>query len=152
MTEIYCDGACRGNPGLAGSGIYVLHEGKETFMAGGYEESGTNNTAELKAFIHSLKIAERIGAPCVIKADSKYVINSITDWAYTWKKNSWKKKGGIKNLELIQEAHELYDLLKENLSVEYVKGHAGIDGNEFADQMANYAIDNKIVYWTKIEQ
>jgi len=152
MVEIYCDGACRGNPGLSGSGLIVYKDNKVTKMAGCFEENGTNNSAELKALIHSLKIAERIEEKCTIKTDSSYSRNAIIDWAYNWKKNNWTKKGGIKNLELIKEAHTLYDLLKDNVSIEYVKGHAGIEGNEEADKMANYAVDNKIIKWKVINK
>jgi len=150
MTKIYCDGACKGNPGYSGSGIIIYKDNKIIRMAGAFEESGTNNTAELKALIHSLKIAERINEKCIIKTDSSYSRNSIIEWAYSWKKKGWKKKGGIKNLDLIKEAHTLYDLLKENVVIEHVKGHAGIEGNEEADKMANYAVENRIIKWRVI--
>jgi len=150
MTIIYCDGACKGNPGLAGSGLVVYRNGEKTFMSGAFETKGTNNTAELKALLHSLKIAQRLNEKVLIKTDSNYSINTITKWAYTWKKNGWKKKGGIKNLDLIKEIHNLYDSLHKKITIEYVKGHAGIEGNELADTMANHAIEHKITFWKKI--
>ena len=79
-----------------------------------------------------------------IFSDSKYAIDCISTWAYSWKKNGWTKKGGeIKNLELIQEAHELFLKLKEKIEIIHVKGHAGIEGNELADRMAVYTIKAK---------
>ncbi len=140
---IYCDGACKGNPGESGSGL-VIYEGekKPTLLYGQYKKQGTNNTAELNALYKALLIAKEAEDSRVnICCDSKYSIDCITKWAYSWKSNGWKKKGGeIKNLEIIQEAHSLYEELKERIVIEYVKGHAGVEGNELADRMAGYAI------------
>jgi len=140
---IYCDGACKGNPGKSGSGL-ALYKGskKPTLLYGQYKELGTNNTAELNALHKALLIAkEAEGSKVSICCDSKYSIDCITKWAYSWKAKGWTKKGGeIKNLEVIQEAHALYEELKERVEVKHVKGHAGFEGNELADRMAVYAI------------
>jgi ribonuclease HI len=140
---IYCDGACKGNPGKSGSGL-ALYEGskKPTLLYGQYKKLGTNNTAELNALHKALLIAkEAEGSKVSICCDSKYSIDCITKWAYSWKAKGWTKKGGeIKNLEIIQEAHALYEELKERVAVKHVKGHAGFEGNELADRMAGYTI------------
>jgi len=144
MINIYCDGACRGNPGESGSGVIVYLDDEEiNSYYGHFDKEGTNNTAELKAFIEALKIVEILNEKCIIFADSQYCINSITNWAYKWKSNNWTKKGGIKNLELIKTAHELYDKLKNLIEVKYVKGHSNNKGNDKADYLANKAIDLK---------
>ena len=147
MTNIYCDGACKGNPGKSGSGIIVYQEnGSVTRMSGKYQENGTNNTAELIALEISLLAAKKIGGPVSIHTDSNYAKNAITKWAYSWKKNNWTKKGSeIKNLDLIKRTHELYDSLGESVDIFYVKAHCGIEGNEEADQLANLAIEEKII-------
>ena len=140
---IYCDGACKGNPGKSGSGLAV-YEGtkKPTLLYGQYKEMGTNNTAELNALHKALLIAkEAEGSKVSICCDSKYSIDCITKWAYSWKAKGWKKKGGeIKNLEIIKAAHVLYEELKERVVVKHVKGHAGFEGNELADRMAGYTV------------
>lgn len=140
---IYCDGACKGNPGKSGSGLAV-YKGSEkpTLLYGQYKEMGTNNTAELNALHKALLIAkEAKGSKVTVCCDSKYSIDSITKWAYSWKAKGWKKKGGeIKNLEVIQETHALYEDLKERVVVKHVKGHAGVEGNELADRMAVYVV------------
>ena len=145
--KIYCDGACSGNPGNAGSGL-AMYEGKEfpTLIYGDYEELGTNNTAELNALYKALKIASNVKCENIIEicSDSKYSIECITNWAYGWKAKGWKKKGGeIKNLVLIQKTHALYEELKDKINILHVKGHAGVEGNELADRMAVYAIISK---------
>ena len=143
---IYCDGACKGNPGKSGSGLAIYHgKSKPTLLYGAYEGRGTNNTAELNALYKALLIAlESEPSKVTICCDSKYSIDCITTWAYGWKKNGWKKKGGeIKNLAIIKLAHELYDGMKKSVTIKHVKGHAGVEGNELADRMAGYAIVSK---------
>ncbi len=145
--KIYCDGACSGNPGNAGSGLAIYSNKKNpVLLYGAYEEEGTNNIAELNALHQALVIARQTNSQNIISifSDSKYAIDCITTWAYSWKKNGWSKKGGeIKNLELIIEAHTLYEKLKNKIEINHVKGHSGVEGNELADRMAVYAIKTK---------
>ena len=145
--KIYCDGACSGNPGNAGSGLAIYSNKKNpVLLYGAYEEEGTNNIAELNALHQALTIASQTSSENIISifSDSKYAIDCITTWAYSWKKNGWTKKGGeIKNLKLVQEAHYLYEKLKNKIETIHVKGHAGIEGNELADRMAVYTIKAK---------
>ncbi|QKF66716.1 ribonuclease HI [Arcobacter venerupis] len=145
--RIYCDGACSGNPGNAGSGLAIYSNKKNpVLLYGAYEEEGTNNIAELNALHQALLIAKQTSSDNIISifSDSKYAIDCITVWAYGWKKNGWSKKGGeIKNLELIKEAHQLYEKLKAKIEINHVKGHAGVEGNELADRMAVYTIKAK---------
>jgi len=144
--KIFCDGACSNNPGKAGSGLALYYGNNEPILIyGEYEDYGTNNTAELNALNKALMIAsESQSENIVIYSDSKYSIDCISKWAYAWKNKSWTKKGGeIKNLNLIKKAHELYDDIKEMITIEHVKGHSGIEGNELADRMALYAISSK---------
>jgi len=146
--EIYCDGACQGNPGEAGSGlaIYGRDKSNPTLLYGDYNPKGTNNTAELNALYKALLLAlEYEGSGKVtILSDSKYSIDCITTWAYGWKKNGWKKKGGeIKNLDIIKLSHRLYEDIKKKVIIKHVKGHSGVEGNELADRMAIEAIKSK---------
>ena len=144
--EIYCDGACSGNPGEAGSGLAVYQgSGRPTLYHGAYIENGTNNIAELNAFYKALQLCEaNEGYKNTILSDSKYSIDCICNWAYSWKTKGWTKKSGeIKNLELIQAAHALFDRIKDHLIIKHVKGHAGVEGNELADRMAVHTIKAK---------
>ena len=144
---IYCDGACSGNPGKAGSGLAIYSNKKNpVLLHGAYEEDGTNNIAELNALYQALIIARQSNSQntITIYSDSKYSIDCITTWAYGWKAKGWTKKGGeIKNLELIKEAHNLYEKLKNKIEIHHVKGHSGVEGNELADRMAVYTIKAK---------
>lgn len=143
--KIYCDGACKGNPGKAGSGLAIYRNGDEkpVLLYGEYEARGTNNTAELNALHKALLIASK-SSKSTIYSDSKYSIDCITTWAYGWKRKGWKKKGGeIKNLEIIKTSHELYEAIKSRVVIKHVKGHSGVEGNELADRMAVWAIVSK---------
>lgn len=143
--RIYCDGACSGNPGKSGSGLAIYEDEKmPVLLYGAADVMGTNNTAELKALLKALELAvDAAHEKVAILSDSKYSIECVVNWAYGWKKNGWTKKGGdIKNLELIQTAHAIYDGIKGKVVVSHVRGHAGIEGNELADRMAVIAASN----------
>ena len=143
--KIYCDGGC--SHGKAGSGVVVYIDDKKPLKYfGGYNPNGTNNTAELTALKEAIIKALDIHTNGVIDimSDSRYSIDSITNWSYSWKRNGWiKRKGEIKNVELIKSIHELYHANKSILRISWVKGHSKIEGNELADQMATLAIKAK---------
>lgn len=147
-VTIYCDGACEPNPGNAGSGIVVYRNGRlAELWFGLYEPAGTNNTAELNALLHALRMAEaeiQAGKTVELCSDSAYSINSIQAWAPGWEKRGWKRAGGeIKNLELIQGCYAIYQRIKTQIMLTHVAGHAGHEGNELADRMAMLAAQSK---------
>ncbi|MGS0674441.1 ribonuclease H family protein [Shewanella sp. 0m-4] len=148
-VSIFTDGGCEPNPGKAGSGVAVYHKAQLTELYYGlYNANGTNNSAELNALHQALLIAEKAlkqGLTVQILSDSQYSINCITNWAYGWKTKGWKRKtaGDIKNLDIIQQSHALFDSLKDTLAIQHVAAHVGIEGNELADRMSIYAIDKK---------
>lgn len=148
-VEIYTDGGCEPNPGKAGSGIAIYKKGKLTELWYGlYNSYGTNNSAELNALHQALLIAKQALATqqtVHIRSDSQYSINCITNWAYSWKQKGWKRKtaGDIKNLDIIQASHTLYEEMKAELKISHVSAHVGIEGNELADRMSIYAIDKQ---------
>ena len=147
-VTIYCDGGCTPNPGKAGSGVAVYRDTQlSELWYGLYETMGTNNTAELGALYESLLIAQaeaKNGNKVEIKCDSMYSIECISKWAISWEKKNWTKKGGaIKNLEIIKKAYYLYSEIKKEVKLSHIKAHAGFEGNELADRMTMYAIQEK---------
>jgi len=144
MKEVimYTDGACRGNPGPGGWGVFLNHAGSISDLCGGLHTT-TNNQMELTAAIEGLKA---LGEPCIVNlyTDSKYVMDGITQWILNWKKNNWKTatKKDVKNKELWQELDHL--VAKHEVQWHWVKGHTGDEGNERADQLANKGIDTLI--------
>jgi ribonuclease HI len=145
---IFCDGACDPNPGKSGTGIAVYkHKICAELWYGLYNPSGTNNTAELLGLFHSLLMAKEAvlrDESVIIHCDSKYSIDCVTKWAFSWKAKDWTKKGGdIKNLDIIKSAHEIFLEIADKISVQHIKAHAGIEGNELADRMSVVAIDRR---------
>jgi ribonuclease HI len=147
-VSIYCDGACEPNPGHAGSGIVVYRNGKlAELWYGLYNPMGTNNTAELNALYHALRMAEteiKCGNTVEVCSDSAYSINCVRTWAPSWEKKGWKRPGGeIKNLQIIQDCYAIYRRIKKELMLTHVAAHAGTEGNELADRMAMLGAQSK---------
>ncbi|GGX51303.1 ribonuclease HI [Saccharospirillum salsuginis] len=138
-VTLYTDGACRGNPGPGGWGVFLQFGKHEKNLHGG-ESLTTNNRMELLAAIRGLEALTR---PCDVDlyTDSQYVRKGITQWIHNWKKNGWKTsaKKDVKNRDLWQALDEL--MQKHEVKWHWVKGHAGHPGNEKADALANQGID-----------
>ena len=136
---MYTDGACRGNPGPGGWGVILSYQDEEKTL-NGFEPDTTNNRMELTAAIEGLRALKR-ACDVDLKTDSKYVMQGINDWMSNWKSNGWKTaaKKPVKNADLWKLLDE--QVKKHRVKWEWVKGHAGIEGNEMADQQANLAID-----------
>lgn len=138
-VTLYTDGACRGNPGPGGWGVWLKYGDHEREMHGGEEET-TNNRMELMAAIKGL---EAIKGSCQVElyTDSKYVLQGITEWMVNWKKNNWKTaaKKPVKNVDLWQLLDQ--ESTRHQINWHWVKGHDGNPGNEKADELANLGID-----------
>jgi ribonuclease HI len=139
-VEIYTDGACRGNPGPGGWGVWLKRDDTEKELYGGELET-TNNRMELMAAIQAL---ETLNQPCSIKlySDSKYVLQGITEWMVNWKKRGWKTaaKKPVNNEDLWRRLDAA--MQKHEINWTWVKGHSGNPGNEKADQLANRGVDS----------
>jgi len=131
---IYTDGACRGNPGPGGWGA-ILMSGKHVKELKGGEPATTNNRMELMAAIQAL---EALTKPCTVElhTDSKYVQQGISEWLSLWKARGWRTmtKGAVKNEDLWRRLDQAR--LKHTVDWRWIKGHAGHQWNERADELA----------------
>ena len=129
------DGSALGNPGPNGWAWYI---DDENWAAGG-SPHGTNNQGELQAVLELLRATADSGESLLIMCDSKYVIDSITKWLPGWKRRGRRKSDGgpVLNRDLM----ESLDAAMQGRDVKFawVKGHAGHDLNEAADERANAA-------------
>jgi len=141
-VDIYADGACRGNPGPGGWGALLRTQGTEKELCGG-EPNTTNNRMELTAVIRALEGLKR---RCKVRVytDSQYVQKGISEWITAWKRRGWHTadKKPVKNVDLWQRLDEL--ARGHEIEWHWVRGHAGHDGNERADALANRGIDEMI--------
>ena len=135
---IFADGACTGNPGPGGWGAILRFGEREKELKGG-EPHTTNNRMELMGAISAL---EALKGPSNVElhTDSKYVQQGISQWIHGWKRNGWKTadKKPVKNTDLWQRLDEA--MKHHDVKWHWVKGHAGHDMNERADELAREAI------------
>lgn len=134
--NVFTDGGCSGNPGPGGWAFVLINNGNVISTSSGGEADTTNNKMELEAVINAISTCKIIGAEeIIINTDSQYVKNGITTWIFNWKKNGWRtaSKDPVKNQELWQELDSLVS--EQNITWNWVKGHAGIEYNELCDSM-----------------
>jgi ribonuclease HI len=131
---IHTDGACSGNPGPGGWGAILRYGGHEKELKGG-EPLTTNNRMELMAAIMALETLKR-PATVELHTDSQYLRDGISKWIHGWKRNGWKTsdRKPVKNAELWQRLD--LALQRHHVSWHWVRGHAGHDDNERADELA----------------
>ena len=110
---------------------------KEIF---GGERETTNNRMELSAAIFALASLKR-SCDLTLYTDSKYVLSGINEWIKGWKAKGWQTsaKKPVKNVDLWKQLDQETQL--HSIKWVWVKGHAGNEGNEIADQLANRGID-----------
>src|SRR5574340_539471 len=140
IVDIYTDGACKGNPGVGGWGVLLKHGGRMRELYGG-EVLTTNNRMELTAVIRALEALKR---RCKVRVhtDSQYVQQGISQWIHSWKKRGWRTadRKPVKNVDLWQRLDELAQ--QHDVEWVWVRGHAGHDGNERADALANRGVES----------
>jgi len=146
MINIFCDGACSGNPGIGGwscvnydaaaNTIWDAYMGKDDYD----KPETTNNRMELKGLLKALELAttKYKDYEVCIYSDSSYVVNIFNEWIYNWAANNWinSSKQEIKNLDLIKPLYEYAIKEFPNYRLYKITGHNNEIGNELADAYA----------------
>ena len=135
IWHLYCDGACRGNPGPASIGI-ALYDSSETpfFQHGSTIGETTNNEAEYRAVIRGLELALELfakqGLPPHLKIhmDSELVVKQIKK---IYKVKHEKMKLFHTNVMTLLENFESWEII-----------HVRREFNKEADRLANEALDS----------
>jgi ribonuclease H len=137
--EIYTDGSCLGNPGPGGYGVVIIEGNAILHKESVQSKDTTNNREELKAMLSAIKYARaNKNKNFICYSDSAYVVNAVTNWIFGWARNGWKnsKKQIVENYDLMTQLYDEVQFPIPNLTIEKVKGHAGVMGNELADALA----------------
>ncbi|MBQ9106700.1 MAG: ribonuclease HI [Clostridia bacterium] len=143
-VELFCDGACSGNPGEGGWGTILRYRGHEKELSGG-EMQTTNNRMELTAVIRGLSSLKE-KCEVTVCTDSRYVVDGISlGWARSWRANGWRKKDKkpALNPDLWGELLDLLD--KHEVTFVWIKGHDGHPENERCDKLA-------VSEWKKLQE
>jgi len=132
---VFTDGACKGNPGPAGAGVYIQGLPKGEVRAARALGRATNNIAELTAIGVAVDLLDAAGIP----ADAEVPLFSDSSYALGLLTKGWKAKA---NQELAAELRRKV-ATRPGLMLRWVKGHAGHAGNEEADRLANLGVDGE---------
>jgi ribonuclease HI len=129
------DGAVSGNPGPGGWAAILIAGDHRKELSGAVPDT-TNNRMELTGVIEGLRALTR---PCKVRvqSDSAYVVNAHRiGWIRNWQRNGWKTaaKKPVENQDLWQQL--LTEAARHEITWELVKGHAGHELNERADELA----------------
>ncbi|VVT04732.1 ribonuclease H [Rhizobium sp. EC-SD404] len=149
--HIFCDGACEPNPGPGGWGVVTYRDGVELSSLSGGEPDTTNNRMELTSLLAALGVASGLDEPCVIWCDSQYAVTGANEWSIAWKRNGWQRGGpnaDPKNRVLLNaEIWRAIDAAKGTApmaKIKWCKGHAGIAGNERADELSTQGLSEAL--------
>jgi ribonuclease HI len=137
-VEIFCDGACSGNPGPGGFGAILRVGNKVKELSGGAKDT-TNNRMEMTAAITALEALNR-ACRVTLTTDSQYLVKGMSEWLQGWIRKGWinSKKEPVLNRDLWERLNDLAAI--HDIEWRWVKGHAGHPENERCDELARQAI------------
>ena len=148
IKEIYCDGACMGNPGVGAWALQAHYLNDYVEEQGGVLDlESTNNHAEMAAVYHAVSLAKKnflqvnnetpeaiAGYKIIIYSDSSYVIRGINEWSPGWIARNWK---GVANTEIWQKFLAHLKGTEGWLNFVWIRGHDGHENQERVDQIAS---------------
>ena len=137
-VTIHTDGGCEPNPGPGGWAAVLELDGGVRELSGG-SPATTNNRMEMQAAIEALKALPQ---RCKVElfTDSQYLRKGVCEWLQGWKARGWKTaaKAPVKNVDLWQALDAAQ--ARHTIEWRWVRGHAGHEGNERADALANRGV------------
>ncbi|MCK5020048.1 MAG: hypothetical protein KAS32_23545 [Candidatus Peribacteraceae bacterium] len=138
---IYTDGSCNNHTkGPGGWAFYSkLPNNKEFCRFGMIPKPTTNNVAELAGVLMAMKVLGPSGKRLNIISDSRYVVDGMNKWCDGWAEKDFE---GIKNNELWKQMKHLKDMYRP--TIQWVRGHIGVHGNEKADKWCGLAAKNML--------
>ena len=131
-VKAFIDGASRGNPGPASTGVQLLDEGGTVIKEHGRTlGTQTNNVAEYEALLDALRLAKDLGASeLLVHSDSLLLVKQVA--------GEYK----VKNAGLAVLKAKAVALIRDFKAVKLV--HVRRELNKDADRLANMALDGRI--------
>lgn len=130
-TQLYCDGASRGNPGPSAYGYAIIKDGEIIAQQSGCLGATTNNVAEYEGLVRGLSHCLKLGVKnLIVKSDSELLVRQL---------NGLYRVKSPKLILLYQTAQ---DLLKQLVTVNLI--HIPRNENKLSDSLANQALDHQI--------
>lgn len=152
---IHTDGSASVKDQTGGWGFVARYDGAEQTRSG-FAHPTTISVMEILAINKALHFLRPNGIPVSIYSDSKYAVNSLTEWGPIWEKEGWITSTGkqVSNIELIKATMRLIERHKKFRKVEisWIKGHSGNASNEIADRLAGNARRAKRGTWKPEDQ
>ena len=133
-TTVYTDGSSTGRWG-AGGWAWVVIDGPN---AGRHDSGGdtwtTNQRMELQAAHEAVRA---ISGLLLVVSDSQYVVNCFNDkWWRRWRQVGFR---GVKNADIWEPFIDDVLARRGEVKFAWVRGHAGLPGNEAVDVHAKAA-------------
>lgn len=143
MKNIVTNLGYKAKADLKDEGI-TTHRKIDTITAYGTAPSSrphNNNEMELLALKKGFELGVKYQwKQLAVYSDSQAAINSVSHWYDRWEKSNWLKQDGTPvkmqpEIKATYQAKLAYESIGD-LSLFYIKGHAGFLGNEMADTLA----------------
>jgi ribonuclease HI len=144
--QLFADGCYEPDSGQGGWAFVAYRDGVEIASGCGGVADTANNAMEALALLEAVSWinANALDEAATVWTDSVHAVKGCNDWRHIWKTNGWKRIVANKKARNRGIAdHALWQALDRQLSdnghvtISWCKGHAGIDGNERADRLAD---------------
>jgi ribonuclease HI len=146
VFDIYTDGACKVHTSKAGSWGFVIIERPSNKII--YSDSGAVDPKTTSPMMELMAVLEGVSAAInnlphgelIVHSDSEVVIMGITNWITNWRARNWRTSSGksVKNKSLWKKLYQLTKMI--DVEFKWVKGHDGLEWNEFADNLCKKAL------------
>ncbi len=138
--EVFTDGSCNDNgssSAVAAFGVWYGKDDRRNVSARVPGEMQSNQVAEIMAIEEAVRIAPPRVALHIV-SDSRFAVDGLTIHTPAWEDRDWI---GVKCAERFKRAVARLRARDAVTTLRWVKGHAGNEGNEGADELAKAGLE-----------